>query len=67
VGKKSPVAPSPDVDAPAPHTGSGATSLGDSTDRTPCGEVDVPQGERQERDHRLTNGVPKASHLQKML
>jgi hypothetical protein len=44
-GRKRPNAPSPDVGAPAPHIGGGAAYPGDSTDQTPSGEGDVPQGE----------------------
>jgi hypothetical protein len=44
-GWKSPVAPSPDIGAPAPRATNGAASPGSSTDRSPCGEVDAPQGE----------------------
>jgi hypothetical protein len=42
---KSPVAPSPDADAPAPCADDVVAFLGGSTDRTPCSEVDTPQGE----------------------
>jgi hypothetical protein len=48
-GKKSLVGPSLDVGVPAPCADGGVASLGDSTDRTPCNEVDVPQGERAGR------------------
>jgi hypothetical protein len=44
-GRKRPIAPSPDVGAPAPHTCGGAASPGDSTDQTLSDEGDVPQGE----------------------
>jgi hypothetical protein len=43
--RKSPVAPSPDVGAPAPHADDGAASPSDSTDRPLCAEVDAQQGE----------------------
>jgi hypothetical protein len=45
-GRERPDAPSPDVDVPAPRAGGGEASLGDSTVRAPCGEVDAPQGKR---------------------
>jgi hypothetical protein len=44
VGQKSPAAPSLDVCAPAPYVGSGVASPGDSTNQTPCSEVDAMQG-----------------------
>jgi hypothetical protein len=52
VGRKSPAATSPNVGAPTPRANGGAASPGDSSDRTLCGEVDVPKVTRgQERDH----------------
>jgi hypothetical protein len=38
--------PPPDVGVPAPRAGGGIASPGDSTVRTLCGKVGVPQGKR---------------------
>jgi hypothetical protein len=46
---KSPAAPDPGVDAPAPRAGDDAVSPGDWTDLTPCDAVDAPPGEKAKR------------------
>jgi hypothetical protein len=46
VRRKSPTAPAPGVDAPAPRAGGSVVSPGDSTVLSPCGAVDAPQGEK---------------------
>jgi hypothetical protein len=43
--RKSLAARSADAGTPAPCKGSGATSPGGLIDRTPCDEVEAPQGE----------------------
>jgi hypothetical protein len=47
--KKSPIAPAPVVDAPAPREGGGVASPSGWTDRSPDGEADTPRDERVRR------------------
>jgi hypothetical protein len=46
---KSPAAPAPSIDAPAPRAGDNVVSLGDWTDLTLCDAVDTPPGEKAKR------------------
>jgi hypothetical protein len=46
---KSPTAPAPGVDTPAPRAGEDAVSPGDWTNLTPCDAVDAPLGEKAKR------------------
>jgi hypothetical protein len=46
---KSPDAPAPSIDAPAPRAGDDAVSPGDWTDLTPCDARDAPPGEKAKR------------------
>jgi hypothetical protein len=48
--KKSPTAPAPVADAPAPRAGGGAASPNGWTDQSPDGEADAPRDERARKE-----------------
>jgi hypothetical protein len=48
--KKSPTAPTPVADAPAPRAGGGATSPNGRTGRSPDDEADAPRDERARKE-----------------
>jgi hypothetical protein len=48
--KKSPAAPAPGADAPAPHAGGGATSPSGWTGQSLGDKVDAPQDERARKE-----------------
>jgi hypothetical protein len=50
VRKKSPAAPAPIIDAPAPHASDGATSQDGWTDQSPGDEADASRDERARKE-----------------